>query len=95
MTFDYNKESKSRLTIILENGIEVQGEFIDVRIAADTIPEGKHWYQIRHSDSGDGDIASIRRGCIMVNFFGTFICDPIGCLETLGDELEICDYYFD
>ncbi len=94
MTFDYNEESKSPLTIVLGNGKKIHGEFIDVRIAADTIPEGKQWYHLRHSDCDGGDIASVRRGCVSVNFFGTFICHPVRCLENLGEEREVMDYSF-
>ncbi len=95
MTFDYNKESKEILTIFLENGEEITGEFTDVRIDPNTIPKGKEWYQFRHSDYDGGEIASLKRGCLMVNFFGTFICEPIQCLEQLGGELDVVDYSFD
>ncbi len=95
MTFNYNEESKSPLTIFLGNGKGIIGEFVDVRIAAETIPEGKQWYQFRHSDYDGGEIASIKRGCVTVNFFGTFICDPIEGMENIGEELEVVDYSFD
>ena len=48
MTFDYNKEHKTPMSLVLENGISVEGEFIDLRITVDTLPKGKQWYQIRH-----------------------------------------------
>ena len=28
MTFDYNKEHKTSMSLVLENGISVEGEFI-------------------------------------------------------------------
>ena len=31
MTFDYNKEHKTSMSLVLENGISVEGEFIDLR----------------------------------------------------------------
>ena len=36
MTFDYNKEHKTSMSLVLENGISVEGEFIDLRITVDT-----------------------------------------------------------
>ena len=32
MTFNYNEEEKTPMSLILENGISVEGEFIDLRI---------------------------------------------------------------
>ena len=37
MTFDYNKEHKTSMSLVLENGISVEGEFIDLRITVDTL----------------------------------------------------------
>lgn len=50
MTYDYNRTSKTRMSITLENGVKVEGEFLELRVSVDTIPEDKEWYQIRHSD---------------------------------------------
>ena len=50
MTFDYNKENKTPMSLVLENGITAEGEFIDLRITVETLPKGKQWYQIRHCD---------------------------------------------
>ena len=44
MTFNYNEEEKTPMSLVLENGISVEGEFIDLRIATDTLPAGKQWY---------------------------------------------------
>ena len=55
-------------------------EFSDIRIDRSTVPEGKYQYEVAGDDNSGGDPARIRRG-IMVNFFGTLICDqplPIG-----------------
>lgn len=94
MTFDYNKEDKTPMSLVLENGITVEGEFVDLRIAVETLPKGKRWYQIRHSDYDGSEPASLKRGCVVVNFFGTFICDPIAGMND-GDELEIKEWGFD
>ena len=91
MTFDYNKEHKTSMSLVLENGISVEGEFIDLRITVDTLPTGKQWYQIRHCDDDGSEHASLKRGCVVVNFFGTFICDPIDEMKD-GDELEITEW---
>ena len=66
-----------------------------VRITPETIPAGKKCYQFRHSDEDWGDIASLRNGCVAVNFYGSLICDPIPCMEPAGTELDVMDYSFD
>ncbi len=95
MTYDYNTTDKEKMIITLENGVEVSGEMLDLRITPKTIPAGKKWYQLRHTDEDWGEIASIKNGCVAVNFYGTFICDPIECLEPLGTEIDVDDYTFD
>lgn len=32
---------------------------------------------MRHSDYDDLEPATLKRGCVVVNFFGTFVCYPI------------------
>lgn len=34
MTFNYNEEGETPMSLVLGNGISVEGEFIDLRIAA-------------------------------------------------------------
>lgn len=46
MTFNYNNEDKTLMLLVLENGISVKGEFVDLRIATETLPPNKEWYQI-------------------------------------------------
>ena len=82
------------MTLVLENGISVEGEFIDLRITAETLPRGKQWYQIRHCVDDGSEPASLKRGCVAVNFFGTFICNPIAGIKD-NDELEITEWGFD
>lgn len=91
MTFNYNEVSKMPMSIVLANGLQVQGEFIDLRIAVETLPKGKEWYQICHADDDDLFPASLKRGCVVVNFFGTLICEPIKELKD-GDEVEIKEW---
>ena len=31
MTYDYNRTSKTRMSITLENGVKVEGEFLELR----------------------------------------------------------------
>lgn len=50
MLYDYRKESKSPMLLTLANGKTIEGEFIDLRIATETLPKGKLWYHIRHTD---------------------------------------------
>ncbi len=95
MTYDYNTTDKEKMIITLENDVEVSGEMLDLRITPETIPAGKKWYQLRHTDEDWGEIASIKNGCVAVNFYGTFICDPIECLEPHGTEIDVIDFTFD
>lgn len=74
MRLDYRNEHMQK--------VEVKGipcEFNDMRIDRNTIPEGKFLYEVADGDS-DGTPARIRAG-IMVNFYGTLVCDtelPLG-----------------
>lgn len=95
MTYDYNEQERTPVSITLENGVSVEGELVDLRITPETIPAGKKWYQFRHTDEDWGDIASLKNGCVAVNFYGTLICDPIPCMEPVGTELGVIDYSFD
>ena len=94
MTFNYNSEDKTPMLLVLENGVSVKGEFIDLRIAVETLPSNKEWYQIRHADDDGGEPASLKRDCVVVNFFGTFVCDPIKGI-TDGEEINISEWTFE
>ena len=94
MTYDYDKEEKTPMEITLENGVTATGVFLDERITPASIPDGKAWYQIRHTDDNWGEPCSLKRGRVTVNFMGTFIADPIEGLENVGDEQEVSDYDF-
>ena len=75
MRVDYNKEKFTKVMIC---GIEC--DFSDMRIDRSTIPEGKYQYEVAGDDDSGGDPARVQRG-VLVNFFGTLICDeplPVG-----------------
>lgn len=94
MIYDYNRTSKTRMSITLENDVKIEGEFLEFRISVDTIPEDKEWYQIRHNYEDWIKLVSLKRGGIMVNFMGTFICNLIESMKEPGIELDIIDYKF-
>lgn len=65
--YDYNRERWQK--------VEVKGIpclFSDIRIDRRTVPEGKYMYEV--ADACDGIPCRMRQG-ILVNFYGTIICD--------------------
>ena len=59
-----------------ETGEIYEGEYIDMRLQMNTIPEGKFAYNCRHGDDGNWvDPVTIESGRVMVNFAGVFIMD--------------------
>lgn len=75
MRLDYTKEHMQEVIV---RGISC--EFNDMRLDRETIPKGKFMYEVADGDS-DGEPARIRPG-ILVNFFGTLVCDQ----ELIPDE---------
>lgn len=72
---DYGKVNFSKVSVC---GIEC--EFSGVRIDRNTVPEGKYLYEVAGDDDSSGDPTRIKTA-ILVNFFGTLICNrrlPIG-----------------
>ncbi len=72
---DYRKEAFEKVSVC---GIEC--EFNDMRIDRNTVPKGKYQYEVAGDDDSGGDPARVKTA-ILVNFFGTLICDkplPIG-----------------
>lgn len=54
--------------------------FNDVRIDRNTIPAGKYQYEVAGDDDCGDEPVRVQRG-VLVNFFGTLICDeplPLG-----------------
>ena len=93
MLFNYDEQHPRLMGLVLDNGIALTGEFIDLRIEVKSLPQGKEWYHIRHADEDWGEPASFKNGCVAVNFYGTFICDPIPCLKQ-GDEVNIIQWHW-
>ena len=72
---DYNTELFQKVSVC---GIPC--EFNDMRIDRSTVPEGKYQYEVADDDESSGDPARVQPG-VMVNFFGTLVCDeplPLG-----------------
>lgn len=89
MLYNYDKSYCERVSLTLADGKKIVGELIeDMRISVDTLPNGKTWYQIRHSDLSMTKPASLKHGCVVVNFFGTFVCGLINDFPQ-GAEIEI------
>lgn len=75
MRLDYRKERFSKVSVC---GVEC--EFNDMRIERSSVSEGRYQYEVAGDDDSGGDPARIKLG-VLVNFFGTLICDrplPIG-----------------
>lgn len=49
-------------------------DFSDMRIDRSTVPEGRYQYEVADDDESQGEPSRVKRG-IMVNFFGTLICE--------------------
>lgn len=77
MLYNYKDKKKyiQHIELIAEDGTEYIGEFIDLRIKADTIPEGKFMYHCRHDDDGDWVTPVTIERKVVVNFCGTLIMD--------------------
>lgn len=75
MRLDYRKEKFSRVSVC-----DLECEFNDMRIDRSSVPEGKYQYEVAGDDDCGDEPVRVQRG-ILVNFFGTLICDrplPIG-----------------
>ena len=78
--YDFAKEHFVKVKVC---GIECL--FNDARISRDTVPERKYHYEIGGDDESGGEPVRVQFG-IMINFFGTLICDqplPLGNNNTL------------
>lgn len=92
--YNYSEAEKEGLVLWLRNGEEVEGELIQERIDPATLPNNRKLYEIREDDMGN-DPASLKRGKVSVNYYGTFVTrQETGLPE--GDEIEILDWgYFE
>lgn len=88
MRYDYNDIKTEKVMV---KGISC--EFYDMRIKRESIPEGKFMYEVADGES-DGVPARVQKG-ILVDFYGTLICDtelPLGEEGTLW--LEEGDFIY-
>lgn len=69
MRLDYREERFSKVGVC---GVEC--EFNDMGIERSSVPEGKYQYEAAGDDDSGGDPARVKLG-VLVNFFGTLICD--------------------
>lgn len=76
------------MRLTLANGLIVEGEFLYYRIDPKTIPANRQIFELRHGDENEDEPASLKRGTVVVNFFGTFICEPIESILT-REEIDI------
>jgi len=67
--FDYQKEPMQKVKV---KGIEC--EFTDIRLRRDTIPEEKFMYEVA-GDDDCGDTPARVKPAILVNFYGTIVCE--------------------
>ena len=77
MRCNYLDEQKCKQNVSVRG---IPCEFYDSRIDRESVPEGKFQYEIAGDDDSGGDPCRVQRG-VMVNFFGTLICDqelPLG-----------------
>ena len=71
MRVDYRTERFAKVSVC---GIPCG--FNDMRIDRNTIPKGKYQYEVAGDDDSGGDPARVQRR-VLVNFFGTLICDEL------------------
>lgn len=75
MRCDYNEKHFGN---VLVKGIPCL--FNDSRIDRDTVPEGKFMYEVAGDDDCGDTPCRVKKG-VLVNFFGTLVCDqelPLG-----------------
>ena len=86
MRQDYGKETFSQVSVC---GIVC--EFNDMWVDRSTVPKGKYLYEVAGDDDSGSEPVRGKSG-ILVNFFGTLICDePLpaednGVLWLMGDD---------
>lgn len=82
------------MSLVLENGVSVKASSSTLELRLIHCRQTRKWYQIRHADDDGCEPASLKRGCVVVNFFGTFVCDPIKGI-TDGEEINISEWTFE
>ncbi len=69
MVIDYRTERFQKVSVC---GIPC--DFSDMRIDRSTVPKERYQYEAADDDESQGDPSRVRRS-VMVNFFGTLICE--------------------
>ena len=72
---DYKTEHFQKVSVC-----GIRCEFSDMRIDRSTVPKGKYQYEVAGDDDSGGDPVRVQPG-VLVNFFGTLVCDrplPLG-----------------
>ena len=69
MRLDYRKEKFQKVSVC---GIPC--DFSEMRIDRSTVPKERYQYEVADDDESQGNPVRVGYG-IMVNFFGTLICD--------------------
>ncbi len=72
VSYNEAKNDFQSFTLFLDKDTEIEGSFSNARIDRDTVPQGKHAYDLRESD--DGDLCAMETK-VVVNHAGTFVCD--------------------
>lgn len=71
----YDKSLMEERELIALDGTVYKGEYTELRIKRDDLPEGKFAYSCRHGDLGDWVTPLTIEKSVVVNFAGTFITD--------------------
>lgn len=85
----YKYDNMNNVILKGTNGVNYIGQYIDMRIDRETVPEGKYAYDCRHGDENDWVTPVTIEQHVIVNFAGTFISDiPIEFPKELYIELD-------
>ena len=92
----YDKSQMMNVELVSEEGTHYIGEYIDMRISRQSIPEGKYAYDCRHDDDGDWVTpVTIERYFVMVNFAGVFITDTPVIFPEKQNHIPLKDWDMD
>ena len=77
MKKSYAESDFAPMKITLEDGATYTGLFSGLRLDRETLPEGKHAYDLRHDDATWSDLCQLQP-FVLVNHAGTFVVnEPI------------------
>lgn len=89
--FNYDDEQEHKQIAFIK-GVKV--EFYDSRLERESIPEGKYYYEIA-GDDDCGDIPCRVTPGVLVNFYGSIVCDAPLSLEDSCMYLEEDDFQWE